>query len=148
MKIRSKPIDQLEEEAEKDLVLRPDRVELDSANTPTLFNKYHKEQRLVQVELINAQAAFKKMWNRKWYYYMGKAHPDVYKENPLDIKIMKSDVKQFIESDDDILKLSVTIEMLDMKLKFIMKKLEQINYRSYHIGNMIKAQIFYAGQNP
>lgn len=147
MRIRSKTLDQLEEEAEKDLELRPDRIELDSANTPKLFNKYHKQQRLVQTELINAEAAFKKLWNRKWYYYMGKAHPDEYKKKPLDIKIMKSDVKQFIESDDEILKLSVTIQMLEMKLKFIMKKMEQINYRSYHINNMLSAQKFYAGQN-
>lgn len=148
MKIRSKPIAQLEEEAEIDLVLRPDRVEIDSANTPTLFNKYHKEQRLVKVELINAQAAFKKLWNRKWCYYMGKSHPDVYKKKPLRLKIMKADVKQFIEADDDILTLTVTIELLELKLKYIREKMEQINSRSYHIGNMVKAQIFYAGQNP
>jgi len=147
MRIQSKPITQIEEEALIDLELRPDRVELDSTNTPSIFNKYNKELRLVKTELINAQAAYKKLWNKKWYYYMGKSHPDEYKKKPLDIKIMKADVKQFILADDDVLKLGVTIEMLEMKQKYIMDILAQINYRGYHIGNCIKAQIFYAGKN-
>lgn len=145
MKIRSKPIEQLEQEAEVDLELRLDRTDEDSLNTPTIFNKYHKEYRLVCTELINCQANMKRLWGKKWYYYMGKAHPDVYKEKPLNIKIMKSDVKMHIEADEDVLKLSTTIELLEMKKKFIADKLDVISKRSYHIGNAIKTIQFKHG---
>jgi len=145
--IKSKPIEQIEEEAEVDMELRIDRTEEDSANTPKIFNKYYKEYRIVKTELIHSQLALKRMWRDKWYYYMGKAHPDVYKKQPLDHKIMKSDVKMHIESDDDILKLTFTIEMLEMKKKFIEDKLKEINNRSYHIGNIIKTLYFKQGIN-
>jgi hypothetical protein len=147
MNTKSKPITQIEEEAEVDMELRIDRTELDSANTPKIFNKYHKEYRLVKTELITAQLALKKMWREKWYYYMGKAKPEEYNKNPLDHKIMKSDVKMHIESDDDIIKLTYTIEMLEMKKKFIEDKLREINNRSYHIGNIIKTIYFKHGIN-
>jgi hypothetical protein len=147
MDIKSKPITQLEEEAEVDMELRIDRTEEDSANTPKIFNKYHKEYRLVKTELMTNQLALKRLWIKKWYYYSGKAHPKVYEENPLDHKIMKSDVKMHIEADDDILKITYTIEILEIKKKFIEEKLREINNRSYHIGNIIKSIYFKHGIN-
>jgi len=147
MKIRSKPIAQLEEEAEKDLLIREDRTDTDSANTPKIFNKYHKELRLVSTELINCEAAMRKLWWEKSQYYAGKAHPDVYKENPLGHKIMKNDVKLYVEADDDVLKLRVTLELLEMKRKYIEKKMQEINNRSHHIRNIIKTQYFKHGMN-
>jgi len=147
MKIKSKSIALLEEEAEVDMELRVDRTDIDSVNTPKIFNKYHKELRLVHTELIQHQAIMKSMWGKKWYYYMGKAHPDVYKNKPLNIKIMKSDVKMHIESDDDIIKLTVQIELLEMKKKYIETKMREINNRSYHIGNAIKTMTFKHGVN-
>jgi len=145
--IKSKPINQIENESEIDLILRLDRTEEDSANTPKLFNKYHKEYRIVSTELLQAQMKMKPLWKRTWLYYSGKAHPNKYKRKPLDHKIMKSDLKMHIEADDDIIKLTYQIEMLELKQKFIQAKMKEINNRSYHIGNMIKTTLFKHGIN-
>ena len=147
MKIRSKPIEQLEEEAEKDMELRLDRTEVDSVNTPRIFNKYHKEKRLVRTEIINCEAKMKKLYGRKWFYYMGKAHPDVYEKNPLDHKIMKADVKIVIEADDEMIKLRTHIALLEMKKEYINEKLVQINNRNWQINNAIKSMKFKNGEN-
>lgn len=147
MNIKSKPIEQIEQEAEVDLELRGDRTELDQANTPTLFNKYHRQHRLVKTEFIRAGNTLLKLRRDKWFYYMGKAHPDVYKKTPLGHKIMKSDVKMMIDTDDDVIKLTYTVEMLNLKKTFIKEKLEAINRRSFEIGNIIKSQHFKAGIN-
>jgi hypothetical protein len=145
--MKSKTIDQIEKEAESDLILRMDKTEEDSASTPKIFNKYHKQLRLVSTELIQAQLSLKKLYRDKWMYYSGKAHPDIYKDKPLDLKIMKSDLKMFIESDSDVIKLSYQIEMLEMKKKYIKEKMKEINNRSFHIGNMIKTIYFKHGIN-
>ena len=130
MNIKSKPIEQIEEEAEEDLKLRADRTEEDSAKTPVLFNKYHRQHRLVKTEFKRAGNTLLKLRREKWFYYMGKAHPDVYKKNPLDHKIMKSDVKMMIDTDDDVIKLTYTVEMLELKKDYIKEKLKAINRRS------------------
>ena len=147
MNIKSKPIEQIEQEAEEDLKLRIDRTDEDSANTPVLFNKYHRQYRLVNTEFKRAGNTLLKLRRDKWFYYMGKAHPDVYKKNPLDHKIMKSDVKMMIDTDNDVINLTYTVEMLDLKRKYISDKLEAINRRSYEINNIIKTQYFKHGMN-
>lgn len=143
--IKSKSIEEIEREAEVDLILREDRTEEDSANTPTLFNKYHRQYRLVKTEFIRAGNTLLKLRRDKWFYYTGKAHPDVYKKNPLDHKYLKTEVKMLIDSDEDVIKLTYTVEMLDMKKKLIKDKLDAINRRSYEIGNIIKSQYFKHG---
>ena len=144
--VKSKPIEQLEEEAEKDLEIRIDRTEDDMARTPTIFNKYHREYRLVKTELINAQNALIRLRRKLWLYYSGKAHPNEYDKKPLDHKIMKSDVKLMIESDDEYLKLSHLIDMLEMKRKYIREKLDAINRRTYEINNIIRTLEFKIGK--
>lgn len=147
MIIKSKPIEELESEAEDDLKLRSDRTGEDSANTPFLFNKYHRQYRIVSSEYIQAGNSLLRLRRERWFYYTGKADPEVYKDNPLDHKIMKSDLKMFIDSDDEVIKLTYIVELLDMKKKYIKDKLEEINRRSFHIGNIIKTQYFKHGIN-
>ena len=145
--IKSKPIEQIEQEAETDLVLRMDRTEEDSANTPKLFNKYHKQYRIVKTEYIRAGNSLLRMRRQKWFYYSGKAEPKVYDKTPLDHKIMKSDLKMVIDTDDDVIKLTYTVELLEMKMKFIKGKMEEINRRSFHIRNVIDTIKFKNGSN-
>lgn len=145
IQIRSKSLKLIEDEAEVDLKLREDRTSEDSANTPVLFNKYHKQHRLVKTELIQSYNTMVRLRQKKWLYYSGKADPSVYEEKPLGHKVMKSDVKLFIESDEEILKLAYQIAMLEMKKKYIREKIDQINNRSYHITNIIKTQYFKHG---
>ena len=138
---------EIEKMAENDLKLRIDRTEVDSANTPSLFNKYHKELRLCEQELIETAIRLKKIWKEKWYYYSGKCDPDVYKEKPLNIKILKTDIKMHIEADDDVLGLTFRLEMLEMKKKAIERIMKEINNRSFHITNIIKTLEFKNGNN-
>ena len=143
--VKSKSIEEIEKESAVDLELRIDRTEVDSAETPRIFNKYNKQLRIVESELIRSELALKRLWRKKWYYYYGKADPEEYKKNPLKYKVMKSDLKMHIESDDDILKLTYTIEMLDMKKKFIEKIMKEISSRSFHIGNILRTMEFKKG---
>lgn len=147
MDIKSKPIEEIEREAEEDLKLRADRTEEDQARTPTLFNKYHRQQRLVRTEFIQVGNSLIRLRRDKWFYYMGKASPEVYEKNPLGHKIMKSDVKMMIDSDDDVVKLTYIAEMLEMKKKYLKEILTTINRRSHEIHNIIKTQYFKHGIN-
>ncbi len=147
MEIKSKPIKQIEEEAEEDLKIRIDNTEEESARTPSLFNKYHKEYRIVKFELMSVEHTQKTLVYDKTMYFSGKAHPSVYEERPLGFKIMKPDIKTHIEGDPDYLKMSLQIHMLNAKLDYIHEKMKEINRRSYHISNIINTIKFKAGVN-
>lgn len=151
MKIKAKTIEQIEADAEEDLKLREDRTEEDSATTPILFNKYHRQYRLVDTEYIEAGKKLLKARRDKWFYYSSKADPDKYDPKkggvPLKHKYLKTDVKMLIDSDEEVIKLTYIVERLEAKKKFIKSIMEEINRRSFHIGNIIKTQYFKHGIN-
>ena len=55
--------------------------------------------------LIKAKTDHQQMYREKWEYYGGKADAKVYASKPFDIKVMKTDLQMYIQSDDDILRL-------------------------------------------
>ena len=145
--IKSKTLELLKEEADEDMILRIDRTDADALDTPKIYNKYHKEYRIVKNELLAQQLNMKKMWLHKWLYYSGKSDPKVYKEKPLQLKIMASNVKMFIEGDEDIIKLAYIIGMMENKLEFLEGTLLEIGKRSFHIKNAIDSLKFKHGVN-
>lgn len=147
MKIKSIPLEQIEEEADVDLVLTEDKTSENSMDTPTIHNKYLRHFRVVSNELTAMNLEMDRLWLERWKYYSGKAHPDKYEEHPLDHKIMKSDVKMYISGDEKVIKLRFQIGLLETKLKVITKILEDISRRSFHIRNAIATIKFKHGEN-
>ncbi len=147
LQFKSLTLEQLQDEVEKDLELRTDRCDQDSANTPKIHNKYHRQYRLVKEEYNLAEIRFKALWREKWLYYSGKKPREFYDEHPLQLKIMKSDVKMFIESDEDIMQATVVLRKLENKLGFLRRVIEEINRRSFHIKNVVETLKFINGVN-
>ena len=84
--------DELQELAEKDLKLNDTELDLESLKTPQLHNKYSKFHNQYINLLKKAEQDRDIMIRDKWEYYTGKADPQVYKENPFNLKILKPDV--------------------------------------------------------
>jgi hypothetical protein len=145
--IKSIPFEELKDMVFEDMKLRIDQTDIDALASPSIYNKYHKEYRIVKDELLVHQLALKKKWKEKWLYYSGKNHPDVYKEKPLPLKIMKTEVKMFIEGDDEISELLLTVGMYENKLEFLKGTLEEISRRTYHIRNAVETIKFKHGVN-
>jgi hypothetical protein len=145
MELKSKPLSEIENEAVEDLEIMADRLEYEAARTPTLFNKYYKQYRLVRTEIAFVEAQIKHKRRSKWYYYSGKAKPEVYKAKPLDVKLLKSDVKKHIDSDSEIIELETHLDLLKIKRDTIKAILDEIGSRSYHINNMLKSMYFKNG---
>ena len=137
--LKSKKLEELQRESEEDLKLSLDKLDEESSRTPTLYNKYHKEYRLVKMELFCIECRMKNLYKEKWLYYTGKEKKEVYTDAPLGHKLMKNDVKIFIESDEEIQKLSFTIFNTENKLEFLKLTLEEISKRTFHIKNALEA---------
>lgn len=145
--IKKSSLDFLKELADKDLTIDKSALERESLRTPSLHNKwlrmlYDRKERLHVLEWKKKIIA-----RDKWLYYTGKANAEVYKEKgAFHFKILKGDLNLFIEADEEIYKIDSMIARVKNELDYIQRTIEEINRRSFHITNAIKALKFMNGE--
>ena len=96
--------DELQALADKDLKINESELDLESLKTPQLHNKYLKHYNNFKLLMTRAESDYKILKRVKWEYYTGKASPEVYKQKPFNLKIMKSDLDKYLDSDEDLIK--------------------------------------------
>ena len=124
-----------------------DPVELDTAalNIPTLHSKYIRIFSDYRFKRKQAQGNLKQLTRRKFEYYTGKADPEEYKDNPFSLKLLKTDITMYIESDQEVKDLQLKIDMYDIIIDYLEGVIRMINTRSYQIKNAIEWKIFIEG---
>ena len=90
---------------------------------------------------------FKILWKNKHLYYSGRADPEVYKEKPFQIMVLKQDLPMYIDSDPEIQALQTKIKYYEEMMIFLEKVIVMINNRGYQIKNAIDWQRFTQGLN-
>ena len=85
------------------------------------------------------------MYREKWEYYGGKADAKVYVTKPFDLKVLKSDLNIYIESDEEIIQSEHKVAYLETVVKYIDGVLKSINSRGWDIKNAIDWKKFEAG---
>ena len=98
-------LEQLQDLAEKDLKINDTELDLESLKTPQLHNKYLKFLNKWKLLQTKANIDYYKLRKEKWEYYTGKAPQQVYAEKPFNLKILKTDIDKYMESDDELVKL-------------------------------------------
>lgn len=126
---------------------RIDPVELDTASLaiPALHAKYFKIFSDYRFKKKQAALNLKQLTRRKFEYYSGKGDPEDYRENPFDLKILKSDLQMYIESDPEFKDLQLKIDMYDIIIEYLESVIRMINNRSYQIKNAIEWKSFIEG---
>jgi hypothetical protein len=137
--------DELQELAEKDLKLNDTELDLESLKTPQLHNKYSKFHNQYINLLKKAEQDRDIMIRDKWEYYTGKADPQVYKENPFNLKILKPDVDKYLKSDKDLIKLEQKVTYIESTVNYLDKTIRLIANRSFQIKNAIEWRKFTSG---
>ena len=124
-----------------------DPVELDTASLsiPTLHAKYFKIFSDYRFKKKQAQLNLKQLTRRKFEYYTGKADAEEYKENPFDLKILKSDLPMYIESDPEIKDLQLKIDMYEIIIEYLDGVIKMVSNRSYQIKNAIQWKTYIDG---
>jgi hypothetical protein len=134
--------------AEEDMHLDKSKLDNESLRVPKLHNKWLRFLYERKEELFAAELNKKSIYKTLWLYYNGKAVDSVYKEKGnFDIRVMKADIPMFIEDDAEMKNIDSKIFIIKQELEFIHKTLEEINRRSFHISNALKAISFLNGLN-
>jgi hypothetical protein len=138
-------LEELQEQADKDLKINDVELDLESLKTPQLHNKYMKHYTKFKLLLTRAEDDFKTLRRDKWEYYTGKSDPSVYALKPFDLKILKTDIDKYLDADEDIKLLSQKVVYLHTVVDFLDRTLRMIVNRTYTIKNAIEWRRFTSG---
>jgi len=138
-------LEQLQDLADKDLKLNDIELDLESLKTPQLHNKYLKFLTKFKLLLTRAEDEYRTIKLTKWEYYTGKADPQVYVNKPFNLKILKTDIQQYIDADLEVQKGNQKVKYLETVVDFLDRSLRQINNRTFTIKNAIDWKKFTSG---
>ncbi len=124
-----------------------DRTKLseEAGKIPYLHGEYLQKLNVAYAKLKKTEFLYDVLYKKKWLYYLGKADPDVYRESPLSIKVIRSDVDIFIKADDDIIKLKTKLEGEKLVVKSLEEILKSISNRNWVIKSIVDWEKFQAG---
>ena len=138
-------LEELQEQVDKDLKINESELDLESLKTPQLHNKYLKHYNNFKLLMTRAESDYKILKRVKWEYYTGKASPEVYKQKPFNLKIMKSDLDKYLDSDEDLIKSKQKIEYIETVVNYLDRTLKIIGGRDWQIRNSIEWRKFTSG---
>ena len=138
-------LEELQVEADKDLKINDTELDLESLKTPQLHNKYMKHYTKFKLLLTRTEDELRTMKRDKWEYYTGKADAAVYALKPFDLKILRTDVDKYLDSDIDLQKQKQKVDYLSTTVDFLDRTIRQISNRTFTIKNAIDWRKFTSG---
>lgn len=133
-------IEELEKMWLSDTTIDETNLSSESARIPQLHAKYYRLLFRAHMKTSKLKGQLKELEKAKTEYYNGSmASEDLkdrgWKPNPL--KILRNDIDKYIQSDSDIIELSLKIDYQASVEKFLEDVVRSINNRNFIIKNML-----------
>ena len=138
-------LEELQQQAEKDLKINDTELDLESLKTPQLHNQYLKHLTKYKLMLSRSETEYNVMRKEKWAYYTGKADPSVYQEKPFNLKVLRTDIDKYLDSDLELQKLKQKVDYIQTTVDFLDRTIRQISNRGFTIKNAIDWRRFTSG---
>ena len=139
-------LDELKIIAEKDLpVTNDEHIDQESYKNQVIKQKWLAFKSDFELMLIKARTDHQQLYREKWEYYGGKADAKVYAAKPFDIKVMKTDLQMYVQSDEDILRLQNKIGYYETCVDYCKGVIKSIDNRGWDIRNATDWKKFEAG---
>ena len=138
-------LEKLQDLADKKLKINDTELDLESLKTPQLHNEFMKHLTKYKLMLSRAETEYSVLKKDKWEYYTGKADASVYAEKPFDLKILRTDIDKYLDSDIDLQKQKQKVDYLSTTVDFLDRTIRQIGNRGFTIKNAIDWRKFTSG---
>jgi len=127
-----------------------DRTELgeESLKISQLHSKYFKLFSSERLLLKKLDKDYKDLYKVKFEYYNGILSHDELKAHgwePFSLKVLKSDLHIYLDSDKDITNFQLKIDMQKEKIDFLENIIKSLNSRGYQIKSAIDWEKFKVG---
>jgi len=141
-------LSEIHEQWEEDCKL--DRTELgeESLRIPQLHSKYYKIYSEERSAFRKYEGQFKKLQKVKFEYYNGTISEEELNENgwePFQIRVLKTDVPIYLDSDPDIVKAKSILAQQQEKVEFVEAIIKSLPQRGYQIKAAIDWEKFKVG---
>jgi len=130
-------LDELKIQVASDLVINDEKLDTESLKNQELYARYLDHKSRYELLLWKSKGEYKVIYRDKWEYYGGKSDAKIYATKPFDLKVLKTDLSIYIESDEDIIKMEHKIMYLETIVKYIDGVLKAIQGRGWDIKNAI-----------
>lgn len=141
-------LEKLQEMWEKDSVIDPDNLHMESLKIPQLHSKYYTLYNTISLLKEKSKDTYNKLRLQRYNYYTGKADPQVYIEEPLPLKVREKDaIQRFMDADEQLSNVEMKIKYYDTMLDFLKEIIKTISNRTYQIKNAVEFMKFTAGYN-
>ena len=132
----------------KDSVIDETNLVGESKKIPQLHSKYYNLFYREVLLVKKLKAEYKELERLKREYYDGSMAEEDLREQgwkPFRLKVLRNDVDKYIQSDKDIIKLSLTIDYHTANSNYLEDIIRTIHSRNFIIKNMIDMLKFQAG---
>ena len=139
-------LSELQAEAKEDLIIVDDEdLHQQSYKNQIIKPKWLDYKSKYRMLMFQTKAQHKRLYREKWEYYGGKADAKVYATKPFDLKVLKTDLGVYINSDEDIMEIEMKIEYYETLVQFIDGVIKSIDNRSWDIKHAQDWKKFLAG---
>ena len=115
-------IETIKKMVDQDMKIDDLNLDLESLKSPQLHSKYLNLLHDESLSLHKATIEQKELRRLKWEYYLGKMDQETLDEKgwqPFGLKILRTDIDVYLESDKDLLRMEARIHYLKEKVKYI-----------------------------
>jgi len=135
-------LEQIIEEWRKDALFDDTELDNEALKVPSLHNKYLKLLSQSRLTLRKLKIERKRLSKILREYYLGNLNneqdlADIGRE-PWTLTVLKTDVKDYIDTDEDMIALDTKVEYTEEKIEVVQEIMKMINARGFQINNAIK----------
>ena len=136
-------LENLKELITKDSQIDSTELGIESLKIPQIHGKYINLLTDMKLLLTKQQQEYAILRLRKWKIYTGKASKEeleIWKEDPFELDILKTDVDKFMDADPQLTDLKLKIALSETKVKMVEEFLKSLNNRNFVIRSAIDWQ--------
>ena len=139
-------LSELQAEAKEDLIILDDEdLHQQSYKNQIIKPKWLDYKSKYRILTFQLKADHKRLYREKWEYYGGKSDAKVYAAKPFDLKVLKTDLGVYINSDEEIMDIEKKIVYYETVIEFIDGVIKSIDSRGWDIRNAQDWKKFIAG---
>lgn len=138
-------LDELKQIVERELKIDESELGIESLRNQKLYTQFLEYKTNFEFLLYQAKGNYKRVYKEKWEYYGGKSDAKVYATKPFDLKVLKTDLSIYIESDQELIDAENKVGYYESVIKYIDGVLKTIQSRGWDIKNAIEWRKFENG---
>lgn len=120
----------------------------ESKRIPVLHSKYYNLYYNEALRVKKLKADMAELKRLKYEYYTGSLDEETMKEHgwkPFQLKVLRNETDKYLQSDRDIIKLSLKIDYHTARADYLEDIIKSIHSRNFIIKSMIDVMKFQAG---